>query len=54
VLYAIRLRQTSTPNQLLGRVNASYPVLWLLLSPIPRLRTLPEQLPTGASRHAQG
>jgi hypothetical protein len=24
VLYAISLRQTSTPDQLLGRVNASY------------------------------
>ena len=84
-VYAVSLRQTSTPDQLLGRVNASYrflsfgsiplgallggflgqalglrpaltiaavallsTILWLLLSPIPRLRALP------GHRHGEG
>jgi MFS family permease len=88
-VYAVSLRQTSTPDQLLGRVNASYrflsfgsiplgallggflgqalglrpaltiaaiallsTILWLLLSPIPRLRALPELPPT--MRHGEG
>lgn len=87
-VYAISIRQTSAPDQLLGRVNASYrflsfgtiplgallggflgqtvglrpalaiaalallsTVLWLLLSPIPRLSALPSPTRGTSGRH---